>query len=623
MKKGSARALGIGLMLLAFALLPGAVCQRTVIREGIKVPVEQAQREDMEAANQALNDGRYDDAIAAYERFNQDFPGSPYAALALVRAGEAYYKQGDFANARGHFQEVMEKYPQSPEALDAAWGLCLIAFSEKDCGRLDGLVLANRGQGNGRRWDQMTMFLAECEKTAGDAGRAFDLYAEESRQGRDEATRDQARAAIETIIPDVPDERLEPAADKYQDGFPGDLALLTLVRRNLDNEKLDQASAFADRFAERFSDSSYFPEFQEIKDLLERRIKVKPNRIGVMLPLSGDFAAVGEQALKGMMLAAKVFDEAGAIFASDLIIRDTAQDRSPEDIVDGLVNDDHVIAIVGPLRTSVAERAGKEAQKLGVPIISLSPGENVTLIGSMVYQNCLSKSEQMDALADYAVNAQHLTSIAALYPNDNYSREFFDLFARAVSQRGGSITAASAYDDTSTDFKQEIRALKAQQPSAKFKAIFIPDSASRVAMIAPQLRYYNLRGLRLLGMNGWHSPELLSRTQPDDLEGAVFTDGIAPEANKPVFNNFARRYRAEFNETPGIMEAQAYESVDLLLNTINRFSVKDRDQLKQALDHIEDYPGALGAISVDQAGKWKKKVYLYMVIDGEFSVISD
>ncbi len=623
MNNNRGKALAIGLALSALVLLPGALCQRTVIREGVKVPVEQAQKQDMEAAGKALADGRYNDAISDYERFTREFPDSPYTALAKVKAAEACYKKGDIASAQIGFAEVMEKYPRSPEALDAAWGLSLIAYSQNDCARLDGLVTGNRGLDGGRRWDQMTMLLAECEKTAGDYGRAFDLWSEECRQGKDEDSRGKARAAVEAALPQVPDERLQAAADKYQDGFPGDLALLTLIQRDMDNEKLDQASALADQFAERFPSSPYFPDFEILKDLLTRRIKVKASRIGVMLPLSGNFAAVGGQALKGMMLAAKVFDETGAVFSSDLIIRDTAKDKSPEEIVDGLVNDDNVIAIVGPLRTSVVERAGKEAQGMGVPLVALSPGEDLPLIGDMVYQNCLSKSEQMDALADYAVLAQHLTSIAALYPDDDYSREFFDLFARAVSQRGGTISAAQTYEDGSTDFKEQIKALKDQQRAARFKAIFIPDSAATVAMIAPQLRFYNLRGLHLLGMNGWHSPELLARTQPDDLEGAVFTDGIAPEADKPAFNSFAKHYSAEFGEAPGILEAQAYESVDLLLNTINRFSVKDRGQLKQALDHVQDYPGALGSITVDPAGKWKKKVYLYQITDGKFTVISD
>jgi ABC-type branched-subunit amino acid transport system substrate-binding protein len=622
MKKFRAGTLTLFLLIAGLALL-SAVCQRTVLRDGVKVPVEEAQKNDLDNARAALDAGRYDDAIALYSRFSEDFPNSPFTVQALVKTGEAYYKKGDLDRAEHFFQDALKRFPKDPEAVDAAWGLALIHYSQKDCAALSAVVMDRRDLAEGRRWDQMTMLLAECEKEAGDIDRAFELYVDECRQGRDDQIKDGAKEKLNLMVKDVGDSSLEEAAADYQDGFPGDLALLTLVQRNLDHDKLDKASSFADQFQTRFPDSKYYPDFEKIRSLLERRTKVKANRLGVMLPLSGDLAALGAQALKGMMLAAKVFDQAGAIFSAELIIRDDSSGDTPEQIVDSLVNDSHVIAIVGPLRAGVAERAAKKAQELGVPIITLSPYEGLPLLGDMVYQNCLTKSEQAEALADYAVRAQGITSFAALYADDQYSREFFQLFAKAVAERGGAVTAVESYDRDSTDFKDQIRALKQKKKTRDFKALFIPEGSDKIVMIAPQLRFYNLTGVRLLGTNGWHSPELLAHTQPADVEGAVFCDGIAPEANKPTFNSFARHYKDEFNETPGIIEAQAYESVDLLLSVINRYMVKDRQQLKTALDHTEDYPGVLGQISVDPHGRWQKPVYLFMITDSEFTVISE
>ena len=141
-------------------------------------------------------------------------------------------------------------------------------------------------------------------------------------------------------------------------------------------------------------------------------------------------------------------------------------------------------------------------------------------------------------------------------------------------------------------------------------------------MISPQIRYCRLTKVKLLGINGWHSEELLTQTQPEDLEGAVFTDAFAPEARRPGFNSFTRRFQGEYNEWPGLLEAQAYEAVDLLLYLIQTYHVRDRKQLKQALDHVKDFPGVLGLITVDPEGKWRKPLYLFTIRDGEFYVIS-
>ncbi|NIQ94532.1 MAG: hypothetical protein GWN87_10185, partial [Desulfuromonadales bacterium] len=58
-----------------------------------------------------------------------------------------------------------------------------------------------------------------------------------------------------------------------------------------------------------------------------------------------------------------------------------------------------------------------------------------------------------------------------------------------------------------------------------FDALFIPDYADRVGMIAPQLAYYGIEELPLLGINGWNSPDLL-RVAGAFVEGAIFVDGF-------------------------------------------------------------------------------------------------
>jgi ABC-type branched-subunit amino acid transport system substrate-binding protein len=604
-------------------LMNAGPCQRTVVRDGVRMAVDDAQRMDLARAETALTDGRYDEAVARYDYFLKEFPNSRYTALALVKTGEAYFKKGDLIKAQEYFNEVLERFPRAAEAADAAWGRALIAYDEKDCATVERVVLEYRDLSEDKRWDQMTLLLAECKKEVGATAGAFKYYGEECRGGRDQQMREKARAGAELAVKDVGDEPLKLLADEFADEFPGDLALLELIGRSVEADTVEEGKVFADLFVERFPESPYSPEFEELRFLLEQRLKVKPNRIGVMLPLSGPFSSVGEQALKGIMLATKVFDEVGAVFEPDLYVRDTGGQSPAEEIVEELVNESHVIAIVGPLRSSVSERAGVKAQELGVPLVVLSPGERLPMMGDMIYQNCLTKSQQAQALAEYAVLGMGIKTFGVLYPDDDYGGEFMRLFYEAVIERGGQVVAYQFYDKEATDFREEIKTLKKLKKLSKFEALFIPAAWRRVAMIAPQIRYYRLSGVKLLGMNGWHSRELLQLTQPEDLEGAVFTDGIAPEAGMPAFDSFSRRFQREFGKEPGIVQAQACETADLLLSVINRYRVRDRDQLKLALDHVQDYAGVLGPISIGPDGRWQKKIHLFMVSDGDFILLTD
>ena len=611
------------LCMLSIPLLAGAALfERTTVRDGVRMPVEQAEEYDLKKAETALAAGKPEEALVIYENFIQEFPRSPRTPLVMAKLGETCYQLELFNRAEKAFRDLIDRYPRSPEAADAAWGLALIAVHRDRCDQAMDWLKRYRGQAQGQRWDQMTLMLADCARKQKTPS-ALAYYSEETKEGKDEELRRRARTLAEGLIKELSDDELAALAENPGKEFPDDLILIELIKRHSSRGEYTEATQEADRFRDNFPASGYQDEFARFQRLLDRWLKVKPERIGVMLPLSGPSAFLGEQALKGIMLAAGVLDESRPEFMPELLIRDTGLEQAPiERMVEELA-DEEVIAIIGPLHKKQAERAGLKAQELGVPLLSLSPGEDLAAQGALIYQDCLTKTEQAQALAEYAVKRLGIKNFGVFYPGDDYGRDFLDLFSRAVAERGGTVTCSESYATTSTDFRSGIKALKAKREQHPFSALFIPDSWTRVAMITPQLRYMNMTGIKLLGANGWHSDQLLAQTQPADIEGAIFTDGIAPEAMEPAFNSFSRRYTDKFGAAPGLIESQAYEGMELILHLLSNFSLKNREQLRQSLDHIQDYPGILGEITIGADGKFQKPVFLLTIKENQFHIVSD
>ena len=46
-------------------------------------------------------------------------------------------------------------------------------------------------------------------------------------------------------------------------------------------------------------------------------------------------------------------------------------------------------------------------------------------------------------------------------------------------------------------------------PIVDFDALFIPDEHDKIVLIAPQLAFHDVTGVRLLGSSGWVDPELI------------------------------------------------------------------------------------------------------------------
>lgn len=610
--------------IVAGSLLMGASCQRTVMRNGVRVPVGEAQKLDLDQGARAMEEERYDDALAVYNRFLEDFPNSRNTALVMVRIGECHYRKGECGKARLAFEDVIDRYPAEPEAADAAWGLALCAYQDEDCNRVMEVLGAYRDLADGRRWDQMTMLNAKCALESNLIDKAFQLYGEEHRQGSDPEFKSVADKNAELLARRMEDSELEELAYANEGRYPGDLALLELIRRAVKDEDFERAEALVKMMKREHPRTVFRSELDDYESLVEKWSKVRFNRIGLLLPLSGMLGEFGQSSLKGAVLAAGIFEGMEPVLIADLIIRDTSgQEGRIGELVEELVDDEYVIGIVGPMRTGLAEQAAIRAQELGVPLVTLSPGENLPDMGDMVYQNCLTKSDQVEALAEYAVTGRDMRTFAVLYPGDDYGREFYNLFMTAVTDRDGEIKAALPYPLDATDFHDPIKELKDIKEQKNFEGLFIPDSWSRVAMIAPQIRFYELTEVTLLGTNSWHDPALWRSVQPEDLEGSVFPDGIAPDSDRLSYLSFYRRFRKEYDAEPGLVEAQAFETVDLLLYLIRTYRVRDRKQLKAALDHVVDHPGALGDITVLPNGKWHKRVYVFCVSEGETRLVSE
>ena len=61
----------------------------------------------------------FDNAIIEFDEVRRRFPQTDKVAGALLGQGSAFIELGEKLNARLVLQELVEKYPQSPEAIQA------------------------------------------------------------------------------------------------------------------------------------------------------------------------------------------------------------------------------------------------------------------------------------------------------------------------------------------------------------------------------------------------------------------------------------------------------------------------------------------------------------------------
>jgi ABC-type branched-subunit amino acid transport system substrate-binding protein len=149
-------------------------------------------------------------------------------------------------------------------------------------------------------------------------------------------------------------------------------------------------------------------------------------------------------------------------------------------------------------------------------------------------------------------------------------------------------------------------------PIVDFDAIFIPDGYSQVGLIAPQLAYHDVTGVKLLGTNLWNSQKLVEMAAPY-LQDAVFVDGFFSGSGLPLTSQFVQSYEQTFGGKPGYPEAQAYDTMRLLIEGLRQPEVTSRPILRDALLGIQSLPGVAGTASVGPDGEVSKPPFLITI----------
>ncbi len=91
--------------------------------------------QEQSAYQQALNilrEGRYDEAIVAFQSFLARFQGSQYSGNAQYWIGEANYVSGRYPEAIEEFQKVLNGYPKSSKVPDAMLKIGYTFYELKD-----------------------------------------------------------------------------------------------------------------------------------------------------------------------------------------------------------------------------------------------------------------------------------------------------------------------------------------------------------------------------------------------------------------------------------------------------------------------------------------------------------
>jgi len=566
------------------------------------------------------------------------------APVALHRKGDIYFKNGQFKEALGLYRRLLEACPEYRDLPTVRYQIARAFYFLEDYGRSRDEALKWLKKYPRHSVKRKVLLLTgEDFKALGDNPRAFVFWLKAEDECADDLKcREEIREKRAELIKESEIEVFKGLAGYAGLSDYAPKAYNEMVTIFLENNEPEKAEKVAMWLAHSTAVSSAI-KGRELLERIQRETTVRSGVVGCLLPLSGPFAIYGEEVLNGIQLGMGMFSESGQGPALELVIKDT--EGNPEKATTGLedlVNNEKVVAVIGPLASRTAMDVARKAQALGVPMIALTQKEGVTEVGDMIFRNFLTPQQEIRTLVSTAINEMGKRRFAILYPDNPYGRFFMNLFWDTLDEMGGIVTAVESYNPDDTDFPDEIKKMVGlyyprpaslvkkfedmrtpeeeesiifidePDPIIDFDAIFVPDISQRIAMIAPQLVYHDVKDILLMGTSLWQSPQLIE-TARDYVQGAIFPSGFFERSGEPGVEAFVMRYKENFESSPGTLAAIGYDTIRLIKYVMEDEGTRTRTGLKRALFRCPDFAGVTGMIYFDYQGELAKEPILLTV----------
>jgi len=360
--------------------------------------------------------------------------------------------------------------------------------------------------------------------------------------------------------------------------------------------------------------------------------------VGVYGSLTGNDATFGESTKLGVDLAVSELQAAhqgriGGLNVRTVVEDDQGRAEEAATVVQKLINQDQVAAVIGEVASSRSLAAAPICQAAGVPMITpSSTNPKVTEVGEFISRMCFIDPFQGTVMAKFASQNLGVKRVAILKDvKSDYSIGLAQFFTEAFTAAGGRIVAEQAYSAGDQDFSAQLTAIKAKNP----EAVFIPGYYTEVGLIARKARELGLT-CPLLGGDGWESEQLIE-IGGDALNGAYYSNHFAVDNPDPKLQEFLKNYRAKFGKDPDAIGGLAYDAANVLFHCLEQLATED-EALFQALSaskagtperkeaqkklaaliaSTRDYPGVTGMITLDASRNATKPAVVLEIKGGK------
>ena len=327
----------------------------------------------------------------------------------------------------------------------------------------------------------------------------------------------------------------------------------------------------------------------------------EPIKIGLVLPMSGPFAAYGKQIEHGVKLYLAINGDTFAGRKVEIIVRDdspgTAGDVSKR-LARELVVNDAVDILAGFGLTPSAFAVAPVASEAKKPMVVMNAATSaITTKSNYIVRTSMTLPQNTAPIADWAAKnkiKKVFTLVADFGPGQDAEAQFTKTFTAA----GGQIVGGVRAPVRNPDFAPFLQRIRDTSPDAVF--LFLPPGAETISF----MKAFTERGLAQAGIKLIATGDLPDEEILDGIGDAALglvTSFHYSEAHKSPENQAftAAYYKAYPRDRPNFMAVGGYDGMHLIAEVLKKTGGNsDPDRFVDAAKGMK-WISPRGPISID------------------------
>lgn len=350
----------------------------------------------------------------------------------------------------------------------------------------------------------------------------------------------------------------------------------------------------------------------------------KTIKIGVNMELSGSAAGYGEQEKQGIQLAVNQINQQGGIKVGNtkkkvqLVIRDNkTSNTTSASVAAQLVNNDKVVAVVGPAATNAGTAAIPNMTKAAVPSVSPSatdPGYTLQKSGKVqpyIFRACYQNNFQGSSAATFVTKTLKAKRVAILTDNSSdYGTGLTKAFKKAYT---GTVASSQTFQEGDKDFNAILTALKHK----KIDAIYAPGYYSELGLIIKQARQAGIK-VPIVGSDGMADAKLAKIAGNSNANNVYYTTPFSTKSGttNTTAAKFLKAFKAKYHTTAPTFSALAYDSVYMIKAAIEKEDSANSVKIANGLASLKNFKGVTGTITMNKQHNPEKSIVVEKLTNG-------